>query len=71
MFESGRVLERLIRRAWRARRRVTLPRGFKSHPFRHFVKVLAVLDGEVAVPCNPQSAIAGLNPHLRHNAFGV
>ena len=22
---------------------------------------LAVLDGEVAVPCNPQSAIAGLN----------
>ena len=26
---------------------------------------LAVLDGEVAVPCNPQSAIAGLNPLSR------
>jgi len=26
---------------------------------------LAVLDGEVAVPCSPQSAIAGLNPLLR------
>ena len=26
---------------------------------------LAVLDGEVAVPCNPQSAIAGLNSLLR------
>jgi hypothetical protein len=25
---------------------------------------LAVLDGEVAVPCNPQSAIAGLNSLL-------
>jgi hypothetical protein len=25
----------------------------------------AVLDGEVAVPCNPQSAIAGLNSLLR------
>lgn len=25
-----------------------------------FIK-FAVLDGEVAVPCNPQSAIAGLN----------
>ena len=26
---------------------------------------LAVLDGEVAVPCNPQSATAGLNSPLR------
>ena len=26
---------------------------------------LAVLDGEVAVPCNPQSATAGLNSLLR------
>ena len=25
----------------------------------------AVLDGEVAVPCSPQSAIAGLNPLSR------
>ena len=26
---------------------------------------VAVLDGELAVPCNPQSAIAGLNAYLR------
>jgi hypothetical protein len=29
-------------------------------PYRQPTQV-AVLDGEVAVPCNPQSAIAGLN----------
>ncbi len=34
---------------------------------------MAVLDGEIAVPCNPQSAIAGFNsrtifgiPKLKH-----
>ncbi len=27
--------------------------------------VFAVLDGEVAVPCNLQSALAGLNSYLR------
>ena len=30
---------------------------------------VAVLDGEVAVPCSPQSALAGLNPLPR--AFRV
>ena len=29
------------------------------------VNKFAVLDGEVAVPCNPQSAIAGSNSYLR------
>ena len=32
---------------------------------------LAVLDGEVAVPCNPQSATAGLNSRLRPSFCGV
>jgi len=27
------------------------------------VKRVVVLGGEVAVPCNPQAAIAGLNSH--------
>jgi len=26
-------------------------------------KMVVVLGGEVAVPCNPQAAIAGLNSH--------
>ena len=46
--------------------------GFKSHALRH------ALDGELAVPCNLQSAIAGFNPHnegfkftLRHLNNGV
>src|SRR5262245_1549342 len=30
-----------------------------------------VLGGEVAVPCHPQSALAGLNARLRVAAFGV
>ena len=33
------------------------------------VSNVAVLDGEVAVPCSPQSALAGLNPLPR--AFRV
>ena len=33
-------------------------RGFESHPLRSQV---VVLGGEVAVPCNPQSATAGRN----------
>jgi len=28
-----------------------------------FVIYLSMLDGELAVPCNPQSAIAGSNTH--------
>jgi len=31
----------------------------------------AVLDGEIAVPCNLQSATAGLNSCLRHISFVV
>ncbi len=42
-----------------------LYRGFESHPLRHIRFRWAVLDGEVAVPCNPQSATAGLNSPLR------
>mgnify|MGYP000293647537 CR=1 FL=1 len=34
------------------------------------VCVEIVLDGEVAVPCNPQPAIAGLNSLLRSCLFG-
>jgi len=30
-----------------------------------------VLDGEVAVPCNPQSATAGLNSLSRSSALGL
>jgi len=30
---------------------------------------LAVLDGELAVPCNPKAAYAGLNPLLRVHAM--
>ena len=54
-------------------------RGFESHPLRHLnwdyfqlcsscicgKMNVTVLDGEVAVPCNPQSAIAGSNTCLR------
>jgi hypothetical protein len=35
-----------------------------------FFCVQVVLDGEVAVPCNPQPATAGLNPLLRFRLFG-
>jgi hypothetical protein len=48
-----------------------LYRGFESHPLRQFCSRWqfrfrwAVLDGEVAVPCNPQSATAGSNSPLR------
>jgi len=30
---------------------------------------MAVLDGELAVPCNLQSAIAGLNSHSEVRSF--
>jgi len=29
-----------------------------------------VLDGELAVPCSPESAIPGSNPHLRFSTPG-
>lgn len=36
---------------------------------KKFIKFV-VLDGEVAVPCNLQSAIAGSNSYLRHFVLG-
>lgn len=56
--------------AWRAVRAVEGARleivytsfmyhGFKSHALRH------ALDGELAVPCNLQSAVAGFNSQPR------
>ena len=50
--------------AWKVSIRVKTYRGFESHSLRQKNKYgcnFAVLDGEVAVPCNLQSAIAGLN----------
>jgi len=32
------------------------------------ITIHTVLDGEMAVPCNPQSALAGLNSHPRYDA---
>jgi hypothetical protein len=42
---------------------VNSSRGFESLSLRH-TKILAVLDGEVAVPCNLQPAIAGLKAYV-------
>src|SRR5215472_18256641 len=47
-------------RHWKCRVRATVPWVRIPPPPPHPVHDLAVLDGEVAVPCNPQSAIAGL-----------
>jgi hypothetical protein len=33
--------------------------------------IFSVLDGELAVPCNPESAIPGSNSHLRFFYFLV
>ena len=60
--------------AWRAVRAVEGARleivytffvyhGFKSHALRH------ALDGELAVPCNLQSAIAGFNSQPRDTFY--
>ena len=60
----GGVTERPKVRHWKCRARgEPLCRGFKSHPLRHSSEDLgvAVLDGELAVPCNPQPASAGSN----------
>ena len=45
------------------------PSPFGVLMFRHFnaeTEAVIVLDGELAVPCNPQSAVAGLNLMFRH-----
>ena len=71
-IETGEVRERSNRRAWRARGRQKCPVG--SNPTLSaqaggvgragaVYKMVVVLGGEVAVPCNPQAAIAGLNSH--------
>ncbi len=39
--------------------------GSNPAPSANFVFDVAVLDGEVAVPCCPQSALAGSNPLSR------
>ena len=67
----GEVRERSNRRAWRARGRQKCPVGSNPTLSAQAVGVactgvmgrVVVLGGEVAVPCNPQSAIAGLNSH--------
>ena len=60
-----------------------LSRGFESRPLRQFlndflskyfkIKIrlewVVVLDGEIAVPCNLQSATAGLNSYPRFYLF--
>lgn len=48
--------------------RLSWPRGFESRSLRHIR--YAVLDGEVAVPCNLQSAVAGLMLSLRTHFVG-
>ena len=46
--------------------------GFNSLWARQFkTQILAVLDGEVAVPCNPQSAIAGSKSCPRVSLVGL
>ena len=63
----GGVAERPKVRHWKCRVRVTVP--WVRIPPPPPISSVAVLDGEVAVPCNPQSALAGLNPLPR--AFRV
>ena len=55
--------------AWKAGKRVSVSRVRipLSPPLENF----SVLDGEVAVPYNLQSAIAGLNSQSRRLYFGV
>jgi hypothetical protein len=49
---------------------VDKPFGIQEVTSRAVVSMWAVLDGEVAVPCNPQAAIAGFNSLLRYRLFG-
>src|SRR3990170_638580 len=62
----GEVTERPKVRHWKCRARVTPVPWVRIPPSPPFgTYSVAVLDGEVAVPCNPQSATAGLNPLSR------
>ena len=60
----GEVVEWSKALAWKAGRRESVSRVQipLSPPLENF----AVLDGEVAVPYNLQSATAGLNSQIRH-----
>jgi hypothetical protein len=49
---------------------VAKPFGIQKVTSHQVESVQAVLDGEVAVPCNPQPAIAGFNSLLRYWLFG-
>ena len=72
LMERGEVTERPKVRHWKCRIRVTVSRvrippsppsnGVSGMRRRISDMDVAVLDGEVAVPCSPQSALAGLNP---------
>src|SRR4029453_14528807 len=68
--ERGGVTERPKVRHWKCRARVTpVPRVRIPAPPPELFG-LAVLDGELAVPCNPQSASAGLNSLSRGDCVG-
>src|SRR5688572_30607431 len=62
--QRGGVAEWPKVRHWKCRVRATVP-WVRIPPPPPFCFRWAVLDGEVAVPCNPQSATAGLNSPLR------
>ena len=67
---SGGVTERPKVRHWKCRAWVIpvpwvqIPPPPPMFMYRSTLFGMVVLDGEVAVPCNPQSAIAGLNSLL-------
>ena len=62
----GEVTERPKVRHWKCRARVNPVPWVRIPPSPPFAGIgVAVLDGEVAVPCSPQSATAGLNPLSR------
>ena len=50
--------------AWKAGKRESVSRV--RIPLSPPLEIFTVLDGEVAVPCNLQSAIVGLNSQSRH-----
>jgi hypothetical protein len=55
--------------AWKAGKRDERFEG--SNPSLSAIRKFSVLDGEVAVPCNLQAAVAGLNSQSRRLYFGV
>src|SRR4029450_4595532 len=59
---AGGVTERPKGRHWKCRARVIPVRWVQIPPPPPNQSGVAVLDGELAVPCSPQSASAGSNP---------